>query len=250
MKSKAILMFILIIRMLLNVAFAEEILKIAHDSNYPPLSWQEEKKGMGILIDVTEEALSRRMGVKISHHFFPWKRVQKYVEEGAMDAFITNHTQTRKKYTYAGNELITNIKRSIFIKNGNVKIPEVSKAKNISQIKPFTTGNYIGNGWAEANLKDMNIIWTSSFESTLKMLSNDRFDIFIGNPLSTKYKLKVLNIQNIIMLSNSLEDIKPSQFKLLIGKNSKYVYILKEFDSTLRKMREEGVIDSIIKKYQ
>lgn len=64
------------------------------------------------------------------------------------------------------------------------------------------------------------------------------------------HEISGLYIHNVKMMSNSLEDIKPSQFKLLIGKKSKYVYILKEFDSTLRDMREEGVLDLIMNNYQ
>lgn len=250
MKSKKVLLYIFLSILYINIAYAESVLKIAYNDRGEPWAWKEGEKELGILIEISEEALTNRMGIEISHHFYPWKRAQNYVRTGVLDALITNHTQDRKLYTRAGDELITNIKRSIFVKKGNPVVQEISRVRNISELNKFSIGNYIGNSWAEKNLKGMKVIWASSSFNCLKMLSNGRFDIFVGNPVSTRYKLKIAGIRNVIMMPNSLDDVKPSRFKLLIRKDSEYVQILNDFDATIRKMKDEGVIDLIFKKYR
>ena len=82
------------------------------------------------------------------------------------------------------------------------------------------------------------------------MLSAGRFDIYLGNPVSTAYKLKVLKIQNIVALPVLMSDIKSSKFKLLINKNSDHVALIPEFDKTIIKMKNDGSLQRIFNQYK
>jgi polar amino acid transport system substrate-binding protein len=70
---------------------------------YPPLSWEVNGKVRGILVDVLNEALQNRMGIKVTHHEFPWKRAQLMVRYGNADRFTTAPTPERREYTDVSN---------------------------------------------------------------------------------------------------------------------------------------------------
>ena len=74
-------------------------LRIVYARNYAPFSWQGEGgKVEGILIDMLEEVLGRRMGIALSHEVFPWARSQRMVAEGERDAFFTIPNARRAEY--------------------------------------------------------------------------------------------------------------------------------------------------------
>jgi len=243
--------FLIIVGLVFSHAVnSQEPLKIAHSNQGGPWAWKEQGLYKGLIVDIANEALSNRMNLEISHHLFPWKRAQHSVRTGVMDALITNYTEERKQYTIASSELITNIRRSIFVKKNNPIIPKLKDVQYLPQLTGYSMGNYSGNGWAEKNLTDMQVTWGNSSISVLKMLSHNRFDIYIANPISTRFKLKNHGINNIVMLPNEILDIKPSRFRLLIRKDSEYTEILPRFDEVIKNMKKEGTLQKIINKYQ
>ncbi len=50
--------------------------------DWKPYSWVEKGKMQGILIDIAEKALVKRMGLKASHKGYPWARAQELVKSG------------------------------------------------------------------------------------------------------------------------------------------------------------------------
>ncbi|WP_057830835.1 substrate-binding periplasmic protein [Colwellia sp. TT2012] len=224
--------------------------KIALGNNSVPWNWQEHNQHKGILIDIINEALVSRMKIKVELLFYPWKRAQQMVKYNKADALITNFTEERKIYSNAGEHYITNIKRMIFVNKNDPLINDIAKAQSLKDLKMFTIGNNIGNPWAARVFKGYKIAWASSVSRALKMLEKSRFNIFIGNSVATRYKLKQLNITNVVMLPNQLIDIKASRYQLLIGKKSSYLHLLPEFDRTILAMKEDGSLQAIFDKYK
>lgn len=251
MKPTKKIIFLLFIELFFSQSlYAKEALKIVYSEQGAPWAWQQQDTYHGLLVDIANEALSNRMNLNISHHFMPWKRAQNSVSIGSMDAMITNFTKSRALYTVASNELITNIRRSLFVRKNSSVISRLKDVQYLHQLKDYSLGNYTGNGWAEKNLANMNVTWANNSTNALRMLAHKRFDIYIANPISTRFKIKALEIPNIIVLPNQILDIKASKFRLLIRQDSEFTEILPEFDKTIRGMKEDNSLQKIFNKYQ
>lgn len=224
--------------------------KIAFGEKSVPWSWLKDGQPTGILIDIVNEALISRMNTNVEFYFYPWKRAQKNVKEGITDALITNYDGNRKEYTIASKEPITHLKRMIFVNINDPLISEIIKAQSLSDLRSYTIGSNIGVSWAKKTYMDYNVEWGGSVSQTLKMLEGGRFNVYIANPVSTKYKLKFLNINNVIMLPNQLSDVKTSRYKLLINNNSAHRSLIPEFDRTILAMKKDGTLEAIFKRYQ
>jgi len=228
-------------------AFPQSTLKIVYFESYSPFSWKENNQMHGILIDVLNEALQKRMGIPVTHEGYPWKRAQMMVRRNIADAFATVPTPERKEYTVISNEPVILATFTMFINKNDSKTEQFKKIKKIDDLKKFKLGQYIGSGWANKKLANMEVMWTSKLSSVLKMLANQRFDIFIDTSQVVRYNIKKMGYQSQIIEIPTILDSAP--FKLCIGKKSPYVHILLKFDETMKEIREEGKLQAIYNKY-
>jgi len=242
------LIFIIILSFFSTPVFAQDTMKLVYFHNFPPFSWEENKQMHGILIDVVTEALHSRMGISLSHEGYPWTRAQKMVEDGNADAFVTVPTPKRKTYTEISKEPVVVAMFRLFVKADNPKIGDLKNVRKISDLKEFTIGNYMGNGWADKNLAGMDVDYGATLDITLKKLAKGRFDVYPGVSQVARYRIKELGLQN--RLTELPNIIDSNTFNLCIGKKSPYVNILPKFDETLMKMREDGKLEEIYDKYK
>ncbi len=231
-----------------TLSFSKDVMKMVYFNNYAPFSWEEEKQMHGILIDVLNEALQKRMGIHVSHEGYPWARAQMMVKDGSADAFATVPTPERETYTNISNEPVILAKITLFAKKESPKLKDFRKIKSISDLKGIKMGNYTGNGWAKKNLEGMNIDWASSLDTTLRKLVKGRFDLFVGVSPVALFNIKKLSYKDqITEIPNVIDSVS---FNLCIGKNSPFVSILPKFDETMKQMSEDGKLEEIYKKYR
>lgn len=244
--KKFVWLFIVILSAL--PSFAEEPMKMVYFDNYAPFSWLEQNEMKGILVDVVTEALQNRMGIPLEHKGYPWARAQSLVKENKADAFVTVPTEERRSYTEISSEPALLVTTVMFAKKGSPKIEALSRVKTIPDLKDFTIGNYMGNGWGKKALEGLNVEWIPTVDQTLAMLIKGRFDVFIDVSPVVNFNLKRLGYQDqIVELPPVLEAIT---FNLCIGKTSAYVDLLPKFDETLRAMRDDGTLQKIYDNYK
>ncbi len=242
------LIFIIILSFFSTPVFAQDTMKLVYFHNFPPFSWEENKQMQGILIDVVTQALHSRMGISVTHKGYPWTRAQKMVKVGEADAFVTVPTPKRKAYTEISKEPVVVAMFRLFVKVGNSKIEDLKNVRKVSDLKEFSMGNYMGNGWADKNLAGMDVDLATTLDITLQKLVKGRFDVWPGVSQVARYRIKELGFQD--QLTELPNIIDSSTFNLCIGKISPYVNILPKFDETLRKMREDGKLEEIYDKYK
>jgi len=244
--KKMVLFFIILLP---SYTFSQSVMKIVYFDNYPPFSWKDANKMNGILIDVLNEAIEKRMKIPISHKGYPWARAQKLVKHGLADAFVTVPTPARKEYTLISNETVILATFNLFVKVGNPIIEELKKVKEISELKKYNVGSYIGSGWFKKNFIDKGIPGdlAPSLDMVLNKLINERIDVFIDTSQVIRFRIKKLGYKKeIVELPNVLDS---ATFNLCIGKKSFYTNILSEFDKTLIKMKSDGSLKKIYDKY-
>src|SRR5690606_32950202 len=101
-------------------------LRIAYNDTWSPYSYEgKDGKAYGILVDVLEEALVRRMGLQVEHHSYPWNRVQRHVERGVQDAFITVPTPERLIYSASSKEVAFVVEMRAFVSPQSPQYPSL-----------------------------------------------------------------------------------------------------------------------------
>lgn len=229
-------------------ALAQDTLRLVYSDGFAPYSWRENHRMRGILVDVMNEALGRRMKVALSHQGFPWKRAQALVKNNLADAFVTVPTPARAGFTIISKEAVVSATYQMYVKAGNPRTPSLLQVKKASDLKPFSLGNYLGNGWARKSLAGMQVHWAGKIAESLRMLVKDRFDVFAGNSHVANYQIKKLGLTGRVIELPIVLDI--NTFNLCVRKNSVFVHLLDEFDQTIAQMRKEGVLTEIYARYR
>lgn len=140
----------LLICLFLTLSAKAETMKFAYYDQYSPRSFMEDGKMKGILIDIINEAIVKRMGIEVKHEGFPWVRAQMMVEKGFSDAFITVPTPTRKAYTQVSKEPIIVFETFLATAADNPKKKRIlSRIKSLDELKNYVFVDYYGNGFAE-----------------------------------------------------------------------------------------------------
>lgn len=230
--------------------FADDSMEFVYYHNYRPYSWKENNQMHGILIDIINEAIQKRMGITVNHRGFPWARAQLMVKENKADAFVTCTTPARKIYTYISEEPVLNLTTKLHVGVNNPKIAQLRQVKSVSyaELKGYQLVDYIGNGWAETNLKGLNVIWLPKIDAIVPFLALGRADAWVHASQISEYNIKRLGYKGKVVTLPNVLSVAPMY--LCIGKNSQFTGILPKFEKTIRKMRQSGIIQKIHDKYR
>ncbi len=115
---------------------AEDVMKFAFSSSIAPLSWTENNKAQGLLIDIADEAVQKRMGIAVSHVAHPWQRCNHLVRKGSLDALITNGP-LRKEWAQHGSESVLMFEQSVYAKADSPNLEQLKKVKTLEDLRPF-----------------------------------------------------------------------------------------------------------------
>ncbi|MEW5773977.1 MAG: transporter substrate-binding domain-containing protein [Thermodesulfobacteriota bacterium] len=229
-------------------AWAGEPLRIVYYENFEPFSWTENGRTRGILIDVLDEALHKRLGLEASHEGYPWERAQDMVRQGLADGYATVPTPARLEFSDVGSQTVTDVTFTMFVNAANPRLEELLRVRSLEELKAFTLGHYTGSGWAKKNLADHKVFWTPRLENVLEMLANGRFDGFVDVSQVVRYYVAKLGYSGrILELPHVYES---SQFKFFIGKKSRHRDLLPRVDAVLDAMHKDGTWQRIHDQYR
>lgn len=271
-KSSAVILFIFLVFCfgIVKEANAQQRpLTIVFFEDFAPYSFIENGKITGVLHDSLVEILRKRMKVKVEFMAGPWERMQEYVKTGKADAFCTNPTDERKKYTVPCKVPTVLPLYKIFINRNNSKLATVKAVKNLDDLRnaarlnKFKVGTYCGDGWAKANLEDykVDIDYTRNLESTILKVAHQRVDIVVN--LNSVQRYSMYALRNKLAAQGKDDDAKKvgeiieldsvidiGKFHLCISKKSPYLKVLKEFEKAMDQALTDGTLSAILKKYQ
>jgi polar amino acid transport system substrate-binding protein len=221
-------------------------MKFAYYDNYAPRSFMSDGKMKGIIIDIIDEVVVKRMKIPVEHKGYPWQRAQLLVKIGDADAFVTVPTIERKTYTNLSKVPLFKFELFLATTKDNKNIKELVKLKSINELRGFHLVDYFGNGISQKLLKNHNVTWLPNYQSTMKFLATGKADAVIASELF-QHNLKSLHLENkIILLPTPIYSVA---FHLCISKKSKYKWILDKFDKELEQFIAEGGVQRIKDKY-
>ena len=224
------------------------------DEDYAPfISRGEDGAPVGLYRDIMIEAF-RRLGIPLSVELYPWKRAQKYVEEGRGDGMITALTEKRRA-RFLATDPIYIVDERVFTQRDNPRIKEIMTIKTIDGLRGFKLVDTIGAGWAEENFKGLDVIWASSHSSALNLLASGRVDIYVLGKYPGLVDIRRRIAENVpyseglrklVVGPHTLHEV---YYSLLIRKNSPFASIIPEFNRVLKAMWDDGSYQAILDRH-
>lgn len=227
---------------------AEPMFRVGYASEWAPISFGKDEKVTGILPDLIEEIVVKRMGIPVSHQGLPWARAQEALKDGIIDGIITTPTKKRLHYSLRSKSNILNVPFKGFALTGSDAHRNLQENKNISDLKKFRFCDVLGYSWAKAFYKDRNIDYevTSSLDNCLRMMMVDRVDIIIhASPVAQMFVKNMKLGSRITMLPKTYPE--SPNFPLLLSKKSLFgSEFLDKFDVTILELKKAGEFDRIV----
>ncbi len=225
-------------------------MRIVYAAGYEPFSWSDkEGRAVGILVDLLDELLGRRLNMELSHEVFPWARAQKLVWRGDRDAFFTIPNKERAKYTDFSTLPIFTSRFVIYTGAGNPYLEEIGTIRGLDDLKRRThlvNAHILGGGWHMTHLsgvKHLRIIPDS--KKILELLKFNRIDVYIEQEALIDYQLMKLNLTGQIVGFSNVMDT--TQWHLCVGKKSPFAEILPRLNSLMTAMEKDGTLDKVRK---
>ncbi|TDT72345.1 amino acid ABC transporter substrate-binding protein (PAAT family) [Hypnocyclicus thermotrophus] len=232
------------------------------DSNYFPLSYEENGEAKGLYIDILNHIFSKMKNYNIKIQPIPWERGKILMKEGRGFALVPPYYHGYDwKYIYPYSlPLFTEEAFMISLKdskNYNLKFPEDYYNKTIANIRGY-------DGWLSPQLRKLIFNKYIKYDDTsltpeqqLRKLIDKRVDFIILEKFTFEYALKILR-------KNKVTNKKLSDFNIEFTITKEPVYIgyskyfkadyslsfRQEFDNLLYLARKNNELEKIIDKYR
>ncbi len=221
----------------------EEVIRVGLLSeNYPPLFWRDEDKG---IVKEVLKAVSENSRFTFEYSYYPFNRLISKVINNELDVEAWTSPAWRTPYkqqTYFTNAIAEHCEITIFRKNESFKTPSPDSivGKRLGVVQNFTFPSF------EPFFANKSIYRAdgSNEQGVLKMLAYKRTDLALMDRTVADY---LLNNQFPDQFeTGSVFDCVPVSFMFNINKNQQG----KEIDKVLQRLKRDGVIESILKKYE
>ncbi|HYC05810.1 MAG TPA: transporter substrate-binding domain-containing protein [Azospirillaceae bacterium] len=220
---------------------ADPVLRLAYFHDFPPFTWEDEQGRMrGMFIDLIDEALQRRVGLRLEHIGRPWARAQAMVRGGEADAFCTVPTPERLAYTIPSAEPVMRAPIRIFTALRGARLADLQAVSGIEGLKGFRIATYAGSGWVRENLvnRDLALVEAPDVASALKLVARGRADAVVETAPVLRHRMRQLGLEGEITELKPVLDTIP--FHLCIAKNSPHLGKLSAFDAAMKTMVKDG----------
>lgn len=219
------------------------VVQMVYAEEFAPHSYRQNGQLKGILVDIVEEVLVRRLRLSVEHSGYPWMRAQLMVQRGEADAFVTVATQERRAYTVPSSEWVTQGRLALFARRNHPKFAQFLAIKGIQDLKGVQIGSYLGNSWVKSKLGAMDMQFAKDRDGALRMLVADRFDLMVDASNPTQYALKALGLEQVVTELPVVLDT--SETYLCVGKHSFLLEYLPHIDRELRKMKLDKSLERL-----
>ena len=234
---------------------AQPVVKWVYMADAEPINWVENGIAKGIEVEIVDYVMGR-LGIKVKHEFYPWKRAQKRIEKGDADCMITTPTPARFKYAVFGKENILPNYWNLFIKKGDTRmVDKIAGLKKLEDLKPFVLLDFIGNGWTNAFLKKrdgFNIYEVARLEQIPLMIASGRAEIVINSSSWINWWAEKKGVQDQIQEFDINWPWTRFHFVFMLSRKSTWVEkgLIRALDEEGKKMKKAGIWHNLLKKFK
>ncbi len=225
---------------------AQEI-SISYNSDWPPYSHGLRGEVAGILPRLLDELIGMRLGYAVRHNGAPWKRAQRLVEQGKLDAFVTVPTTARLKYAKRSASIVYSMEMLASVKRFGEAHKKLGAKPTIDTVRTMRVCDLLGNGWAEQFYAKHKVEYfkASNAADCLRLISRGRADVIIQPAAVAVAEIMAAGLKDkIATLPTAYGALK---FALLVS--AKYEgadELLARFDELVERMRSDGSYGRLI----
>ena len=205
----------------------------------------------GIVADILDEVLLRRLGIAWKGQFLPWARAQLQVKNGQADMLITIPTDERREYSLASDQPVLLQYLHVYTYRGHPRIEAIRAISSIADIKqqgllPLSNA---GNGWFKQHIDTAGIAayYAPADQNIAEMLAARRGDLMIDLPLSMNPTIKALGIGEQLEMTDAR--FGPIGFHLLISQKSPLVARIAEINRAIEAFIADGSREVLLENY-
>jgi len=183
----------------------------------------------------------------------PWKRHLKYLESGEIDiAMGSSFTKEREQFVYFSLPYRTE-KVNLFIRKelaDKMKLLSLSDIIDSNYLFGIEDGYYYGQEFQELYKEQefkSHISSVLDLEQNVQMLLKGRLDGFFADPIAVKAFAEKFSISNVIEIHPL--DIHQADIYFMLSKKSLSTDILLALNKAIKKLKANGEIDKIIRKW-
>ncbi len=223
---------------------------IAEEGLWPPYTF--EKEGIptkGIAWEVMN-AVFERLGIEIDMRLLPQKRMLQYLRGGRKDV-VSVISKNRDRLTFL--EYSVPLFQDTGVICYSAKRKKAFRWEKFSDLHPYRIGlirghNY-GNDFPDAIIKHhLNVQYVTNYEQNFKKLDAGRVDIVLINRSSTSEFLRQYpDYTSRIKISE--KPFYTYDYYIAFSKKSPARVLIPEVNKVITRLKAEGVIDTILKKY-
>lgn len=222
-------------------------------TEWKPVFYLDQNKRMrGVYAEILIELFEKKLGMKIRYEMAPWKRCQHYIQTGDADITIMLPTEERLQYAVKSALPLYQFSLNIFTYKNHPKLEEIKKITSPQDIKRLNLipATNLGNGWHKNNI-DKHGIDTHYLSEDIQLfeyLSRQRADMVIDLLVPSLHYIREQKLEDVIEVT----DVRfgPLDMHLMLSKKSKFLDRLPQIDEAFQQLKREGVIDSIILRYE
>lgn len=228
------------------------IIVINYDDNFAPLSYGEDGNITGILVEVLDDLLVDRLGLKVEHRGYSGRRARFMVKTGKSDAFCAEPISGAKEYAWFARTPVVRSSSALFTGVDNPRKEDIGTVSTLAGMRAFSQVDYLGSAWAKKTFpKDMQagIHWVGSQDAAFKMLAINRYDIYVGSEIVGRYKLVKIGLADDIFVRR-VSIGKPVVLHFGLRKTYPDAQgIIADVERVLKEAESEGAISRIVEKY-
>ena len=240
------LVLILCLMLSIPTGFAKELVVVGEQ--WPPFEFIDDKgKVSGIDVEIATEVF-KAIGIDYRVEILPWSRAWALFKEGKVDAaFSVSRKEKRIPYTYYPNTDFWVSEYVFFV----IRRHKQSSFNGYQDAKNKVVGVIQGNSYNEAfwNAK-LNTQVHVDLETNLKLLADDRIDLFPIDKTMGLYNVKLLNLENKLDYYDFV--LFSKGYPMVFAKNSTYPNIekiSKDFEVALIAFKQSKKYRDIMHKW-
>lgn len=236
--------------LLCSINLFAETITIATDKYEPYVIVDNNGNHSGIIVDIIRKSFEKK-GVNVIFENYPFTRAVIKIENNEIDAAMPKMKTEERIKKYLFTEPIINSKSNFFYIKGR-NISEDFKWKKLEDFKKYKIGGTIGY-WYLEDFKNIGLSAdiSNTDEDNIRKLYIGRIDFFIIDEIAGWEIIKKLYPESIEKFSTlEKEESKRGLYLMLSKKNSKSERVIRIFNEGLKKLKESGEYEEILKKIE
>ena len=257
MKKTCFIISIVLFSLASKPVFCGTPLVFIGDDHFPPYSYEEKGRLVGIDVEIMEE-MARRLNLDITIKLAPWKRLIRMTRDGQCDgSFSLFHTEKREKFAlYAFSQPLHVSRFPLFFKKGRTirfNTIEDLYGKIIGINRGFSVSHAFDAAVEQGKIR---INPENAVEENILLTAGGKIDGFTNNYDVTKYKLKnsprLREYKDLIMHTRkSISDHRNAY--LVLSKRASQIPdkpgMIRRINQALTEMKKDGFYSALSQRY-